>query len=138
MSNEELIRKIMESGQMSNDKLYQKAMEGAAFIATAIDTTREDEVVASTSSEFCDQCYAFSLLPDPNPYDWFRDGDKKAVCSEVKGVIEGSLEIPSEWTNIRKPLYCPKLGRKLTEEEKEEAATRLKWAQKRWVEEVMK
>ena len=76
-------------------------------------------------------CSAFRLLPDPDPFDWFRDGDMKAVCLEVNGVIEGSLERPSEWTNIRKPLYCPKLGRELSEEEKKTAAERLKWAKER-------
>ncbi len=79
----------------------------------------------------CDQCDAFRLLPDLAPDDWFRDGDMKAVCLEVNGVIEGSLENSSEWTNIEKPLYCPKLGRKLTEKEKEEAAEMLKWAKAR-------
>ena len=81
--------------------------------------------------EYCDQCSAFRLLPDSDPLDWFRDGDMKAVCLEVNGVIEGPLERPSEWTNIRKPLYCPKLGRELSEEEKKTAAERLKWAKER-------
>ena len=70
-------------------------------------------------------------LPDPDPFDWFRDGDMKAVCLEVNGVIEGSLERPSECTNICKPLYCPNLGRELSEEEKKTAAESLKWAKKR-------
>lgn len=60
-----------------------------------------------------------------------RDGDKKAVCLEVSGVISGALENSSEWTNIRKPLYCPKLGRELNEEEKKEAAEQLERAKKR-------
>ena len=55
----------------------------------------------------------------------------KAVCLEVNGVIEGSLERPSGWTNIRRPLYCPKLGRELSEEEKEIAAKKLQWAKER-------
>lgn len=69
---------------------------------------------------------AFRLLQDPDPKDWFRDGDIKSVCLEVNGVIEGSLERPSEWTNICKPLYCPKLGRGLSEEEKKTADEMLK------------
>ena len=77
---------------------------------------------------FCDQCSAFRLMPDPDPTDWFRDGDQKAVCLEVNGVIAGALEKPSEWTNISKPLYCPKLGRELSEEEKKKAAESLEWA----------
>ena len=86
------------------------------------------DIVAIDNGEFCDQCSAFRLLPDPDPFDWFRDGDMKAVCLEVNGVIEGSLEVPSEWTNICKPLYCPKLEGELTEEEKEKATRQLKWA----------
>ena len=79
-------------------------------------------------SDYCDQCIAFRLLPDPDPCDWFRDGDKMAVCLEIDGLIEGALEHPNEWTNIRKPLYCPKLGRKLSEEESKQATEQLKWA----------
>ena len=82
-------------------------------------------------SEYCDQCSAFRLLPDPDPFDSFRDDDMKAVCLEVNGVIAGSLERPSEYTNIRKPLYCPKLGRELSEDEKKKATKRLEWARKR-------
>ena len=82
-------------------------------------------------SEYCDQCSAFRLLPDPDPFDWFRDNDMKAVCLEVNGVIAGSLERPSEYTHIRKPLYCPKLGRELSEDEKKKATKRLEWARKR-------
>ena len=81
--------------------------------------------------EYCDQCSAFRLLPDPDPLDWFRYGDMKAVCLEVNGVIAGSLERPDECTNICKPLYCPKLGRELSEEEKKIAVESLKWAKKR-------
>lgn len=91
-----------------------------------------DYVTHSNSNcEYCDQCPAFRLLPDPNPYDWFRSGDKKAVCLEVNGVIEGGLEGPNEWTNICKPLYCPKLGRKLSEEDIKKAQKDLQWAKER-------
>ena len=65
-------------------------------------------------SEFCDQCSAFRLLPDPDPDDWFRDGDMKAVCLDVNRIIVGSLEKTSECTNIRKPIYCPKLNHKIS------------------------
>lgn len=85
----------------------------------------------TSSSEFCDHCSAFKLLPDPDPYDWFRSGDMKAICLEVNGLIAGALERPSEWTNITKPLFCPKLGRELSEEEKLEASKYLKWAKER-------
>jgi len=110
-------------------KEYEEA--GIDVVAIGSGGTLDYSTQGMGGSEFCDQCNAFRLLPDPDPYDWFRDGDKKAVCLEVNGVIEGSLERPSEWTNIRKPLYCPKLGRELSEEEKEDTAKRLKWAKER-------
>ena len=81
--------------------------------------------------EYCNQCDAFKLLPDPDPYDWFRDGDKKAVCSEVNGLIAGGIEKPSEWEYVEKPLYCPRLGRELSEDEKADAKKWLKWAKSR-------
>ena len=119
MLSEEDLRKIEK---------YEKA--GIDVVAIGSGGTLNYSTQGMGGSEFCDQCNAFRLFPDPDPYDWFRDGDKKAVCLEVNGVIEGSLERPSEWTNIRKPLYCPKLGRELSEEEKREAARQLKWAKK--------
>lgn len=83
------------------------------------------------NSEYCDNCSAFRLLSDPCPYDWFRSGDMKAVCLKVNGVIAGGLERPSKMTNIEKPLYCPNLGRELSEEEKQEAEKDLAGAIKR-------
>ena len=84
------------------------------------------------SDQYCNHCNSFRLLPDPDPNDSFRDGDMKAVCLEVNGLIAGSLETPSEFTKIEKPLYCPKLGRTLNEDEQEKASKRLVWA-KRWM-----
>ena len=110
-------------------KEYEDA--GIDVVAIGSGGTLDYSTQGMGGSEYCDKCNAFRLFPDPDPYDWFRVGDKKAVCLEVNGVIEGTLERPSEWTNIRKPLYCPKLGRELSEEEKEEAAERLKWAKER-------
>lgn len=110
-------------------KEYEEA--GIDVVAIGSGGTLDYSTQGMSGSEFCDHCNDFRLLPDPDPYDWFRDGDMKAVCLEVNGVIAGSLERPSEWTNIRKPLYCPKLGRELSEEENEKAAKRLKWARER-------
>lgn len=119
MLSEKNLREIRE---------YEKA--GINVVAISRNGTLEYSTTGMGGSEYCDKCSAFRLLPDPDPTDWFRDGDMKAVCLEVNGVIEGSLERPSEWTNIPKPLYCPKLGRELSEEEKKEADECLKWAQK--------
>lgn len=85
----------------------------------------------NTSPEVCDSCACLIFAPDPDPSDWFRSDDQKAVCTEMNATIEGSLERPSEMVNIRKPLWCPKLGRELTDEEKEMASERLKFDQKR-------
>lgn len=74
----------------------------------------------NNGSEYCDSCEALQFLPDPDPTDWFHDGDRKAVCTQLGVTIAGSLE-PREMTNIEKPLYCPKLGRELTQEEQKMA-----------------
>ncbi len=87
-----------------------------------VDIDSEGKVVYSTQcgniNEYCDQCPSFRLFPDPDPYDWFRDGDLKAVCIEVNRVIRFGLESPSEFTKIRKPFYCPRLGRELSDSKK--------------------
>ena len=110
-------------------KEYEEA--GIDVVAIGSGGTLDYATKGIGGCEYCDQCSVFRLRPDPDPFDWFRDGDMKAVCLEVNGVIEGSLETPSECTNIRKPLYCPKLGRELSEEEKKTAAESLKWAKER-------
>lgn len=71
--------------------------------------------------EYCDSCQFLLFAPDPDPYDWFRDGDKKAVCTKLHIAIECSLELPSEMVNIKRPLFCPLIKDQLTEEEKREA-----------------
>ena len=120
---------MLSEKKLREIKEYEEA--GIDVVAIGSHGTLDYSTQGMGGCEYCDQCSAFRLLPDPDPNDWFRDGDMKAVCLEVNGVIEGSLERPSEWTNIRKPLYCPKLGRELSEEEKKTAAERLKWAKKR-------
>lgn len=107
-----------------------KKYEEAGIDVVSIDSSGKLEYSTQGKGgcEYCDNCSSFRLLPDPDPHDWFRDGDMKAVCLELNVVIEGALERPSEWTNICKPLYCPKLGRELSEEEKKKADEQLKWA----------
>lgn len=116
---------------MFSEKILQEIKEYENAGISVVATDRDGKIVYSTKDEYCDHCSAFRLQPDPDPYDWFRDNDVRAVCLEVNGVIVGSLETPSEYTNIRKPLYCPKLGRELSEDEKKEAAKRLEWAKER-------
>ena len=115
---------------MLNNKVMSeeiKKFEKAGLEVVAIDKGGSlcYKTQQNNSNELCDSCPSFRLLPDPDPNDWFRDDDMKAVCLEVNGVIKGSLECPSEFINIHKPLYCPKLGRELNEQEKEIAARRL-------------
>lgn len=78
-------------------------------------------------NDTCDSCEFLEFRPDPDPYDWFRDGDQKAVCIKMKAAIACALERPSEMVNIVKPLWCPYLGRELSEDEKMQAEKRLEY-----------
>ena len=112
------------------DEAKKKYIEECGKLVVKKDNDGKFHFSMEGKRECCNNCSAFTLLPDPDPDDWFRDEDMKAVCLEVNGVIQGSLEKPSEWQNIPKPLYCPKLGRKLTAEEQKKADEELKWARK--------
>lgn len=139
MLDKDLIHRVMECDQKSKDEedeICRMALEGAAAIASIRDVAREEGEVAAVS-EFCDGCCFLRLLHDPNPYDWFEDNEMMAVCCAKKAVIEGAMG-PFETNKIQKPLYCPKIGRKLTNEEEEKAKTWLKWGQERWIKEVKK
>ena len=83
------------------------------------------------NNDYCDGCEFLRLEPDPDPYDWFCDDEQKAICLKKKAVIAGALGV-NEVTGIFKPLYCPKFGRKLSQEEEKEAEIRLHWAQERF------
>lgn len=120
---------MLDEKVLDEIKEYEEA--GINVVAVGTGGTLEYATTGLGDSKFCDQCSAFSLLPDPDPTDWFRDGDQKAVCNECNAVIAGGLERPSEMTKIEKPIWCPKLGRELTEEEKKMADSFLKWAQER-------
>ena len=120
---------MLSKKNLQEIKEFEKS--GIDVVAIGSNGTLDYSTQSIGGCEYCDQCSAFRLLPDPDPFDWFRDNDMKAVCLEVNGVIAGSLERPSEYTNICKPIYCPKLGRELSEDEKQEATERLEWARKR-------
>ena len=83
----------------------------------------------SSNTDYCDSCEFLKFEPDPAPDDWFRDGDEKAICTKLDAQIAGALE-PRELTNIYKPIWCPKLGRKLTPKEQKEAEERLDFDKK--------
>lgn len=82
------------------------------------------------SDEYCDSCTCLQFQPDPDPTDWFRDDDQKAICTALQAQIAGSLE-PRELTKICRPLFCPKLANTLTDEQKKEAEQLLGFAKKR-------
>lgn len=110
----------------------QKLEEDGGFVAVIGGNGELQYATNSVKSEgYCDCCECLRFLPDPDPFDWFRDGDMKAVCTAINGVIAGHLETPKEYVNIEKPLFCPKLGRKLSKEEKEKADKMLKIAKSR-------
>ena len=100
-------------------------MEADGGRVVVLDTHGKIDYVTSginQDTNFCDSCPALAFRQDPDPDDWFRSNDQKAVCETMKAVIEGSLEKPSEMVNIRKPLWCPYLKCSLTEEEEEKKA----------------
>lgn len=73
----------------------------------------------------CNQCDYLELESNPDPDDCFNDDAMKATCLNLNIVI-GEYLSPSELANIHKPIYCPFLGRELTELEKEIVSIRLK------------
>lgn len=120
---------MLEEKVLDEIKEYEEA--GINVVAVGSEGKLAYSTQGLGGSEYCDQCSDFCLLPDPDPTDWFRDGDMKAVCNECNAVIAGGLERPSEMTKIQKPIWCPKLGRELTEEEKKQADGFLKLAKER-------
>ena len=120
---------MLDENKLKEIKEYEDA--GIDVVAVGSEGTLDYSTQGLGGSEYCDQCSAFCLLPDPDPNDWFRDGDMKAVCNEFNALIAGGLERPSEMTKIEKPIWCPKLGRELTEEEKKQAEAFLKLAKSR-------
>ncbi len=79
------------------------------------------------SKEVCDNCEFLTFKPDPDPDDWFRDEDQKAVCLKMEAAISRYLETLSEMINISKPLWCPYLGRELSEDERKQAKEMLEY-----------
>ena len=95
-----------------------KEFEEKGFCVTDINSSGKLEYATKKeiSDDFCDSCEHLKFAPDPDPDDWFRDNDQKAICMAKKVVMYPSL-MYNELTQIPKPLYCPKLGRELTDEE---------------------
>lgn len=72
----------------------------------------------------CIKCKEHKNIPDPDPFDWFRDGDMAVVCSMSKNpdmdkeakyacdrqdrrVVQGGVG-PFDWDGIKVPKWCPK------------------------------
>jgi len=72
----------------------------------------------------CTNCKDHTKIADPDPYDWFRDGDMAVVCSLAKNTkmdkkskyqsdkqdrrVVSSLIGPWDWDNIEVPKWCPR------------------------------
>ena len=114
---------------MSSDEIRKMENAGIKVISVNSEGRMHYATERNGSSECCDLCNFLRFEPDPDPTDWMRDTDQKAICTALNVKIAGSLE-PREMTNIRKPLYCPRLGRELTAEEKVVAERDLACAKK--------
>ena len=72
----------------------------------------------------CMKCKEHKTIPDPDPGDWFRDGDMALVCQisdnpdfdenakyvadrQNRRVVRGGIE-PWDWDDIKIPGWCPK------------------------------
>ena len=118
-----------------NEKREIKMYEDAGLHVIA--TKNGKEVYNSEKNddkEVCNGCQFLRLVEDPDPYDWFRDSDQKAICELLKAVLYGSLE-PRDIAKIHRPVICPYLSDSLDDEQKERAKTMLKYAKKRYKEE---
>lgn len=96
-----------------------RKMETAGIQVTATD--KEGKITYRTDlnkkENVCDSCEFLRLKQDPDPDDWFDDDDMMAFCNKANRTIASALR-PGETINISKPLWCPYLGRELTDEEK--------------------
>jgi hypothetical protein len=75
-------------------------------------------------TETCLDCSSHKKIADPDPFDWFRDGDQAVVCSLSKNtkmdkkskyasdrqnlMVVQSLIGPWDWDDIKIPKWCPK------------------------------
>ena len=72
----------------------------------------------------CTKCKDHDTIPDPDPGDWFRDGDMAVVCKLSKNihmdkkaeyvadrqdrrVVQGGVG-PWDWKDIGVPKWCPR------------------------------
>lgn len=53
--------------------------------------------------EKCTQCPHCTILPDPDPYDWFCDDDVKLFCEKLKRTVAAALD-PTKVTKLIFPV----------------------------------
>ena len=80
------------------------------------------------NTRYCDSCQFLDFEADSDPEDSFSINDEKAICKKMNALIAGSLE-PREQSKIVKPIWCPYLGRELTDLEKKFFESRLSIAE---------
>ena len=56
--------------------------------------------------EKCTQCPHCTILPDPEPYDWFCDDDVKLFCEKLKRTITGNINFVT-FVGSKCSGYCP-------------------------------
>lgn len=88
------------------------------FSVLSIDSAGKLDYVTNpeSSNDYCDSCEHLRLMPDTNYAVLFREDDKKAICME-KQVVMYRFISRNKLIYTEKPLYCPKLGRELTDDE---------------------
>ena len=128
MSNKKALGTSTQSQKIDLDAIFNETFE-IGFSDFLLCTS----LTEAKNSPICNQCKFFMLALDP--CDWFIDRDMKALCLKQKAVIVEGLKYPSEWNKILKPLWCPKLGRRLRKDEKEKSIESLTYAQKRFEDE---
>lgn len=116
---------------MSLEEIRQMEEMGIAVVVTDSQGRLIHATESGDGEKYCDRCECLRFMPDPDPHDWFHDSDQKANCTEMRAMVAGALE-SHERTHILKPLWCPRLGRELTEEESEIAKQRLEFGKERY------
>lgn len=55
----------------------------------------------------CTECPFHSILPDPDPSDWFCDDDVKVVCNKIKKNITVACRPYNVQKECEVPTWCP-------------------------------
>lgn len=116
---------------MSLDEVRKMEEMGIGVVVTDGQGRLLHATESGDGEEYCDRCECLRFMPDPDSADSFGADEQKANCTEMRAMVAGALGF-HEMTHILKPLWCPRLGRELTEEEKEEAKQRLEFGKKRY------